>query len=270
MSDPLQRSVIADAPISVILYADALSTEAHAALLAWRHRLESLRRPYEIFLLQETRPEVTAEVREDGKPTRTFFYERAQGFRDVLNEAIRAAQNPLLLFCTCDSQFEPMDLDRMLKVIDQVDLVVGFRVGKPVPFWRLLIDMVVIVLSRVLLGIPLEPTPCWFGSEGWGRRWIARWIFGLRVHDPECPFRLTRREIFRHIPLQSAGAFAQIEMLAKANHLTCLIAEEPVDWIPPTRPPTDAVSFAADARRVFHEPDFGTLMPTPAPAPGTA
>ena len=57
--------------------------------------------------------------------------------------------------------------------------------------------------------------------------------------------RLARREIFQHIPLQSKGSFAQIEMLAKANHLTCLIADEPVTWTPPLLPVTDAMSFLA-------------------------
>src|ERR1019366_6536022 len=92
--------------------------------------------------------------------------------------------------------------------------------------------------------------------EGWGRRWVARWFFGLRVNDPECPFQLARREIFQHIPLQSQGSFAQIEMLAKANHLTCLIAEEPLTWTPPTQLVREAMSFSDDMWRVFRHPKF--------------
>src|SRR3712207_7375995 len=47
-----------------------------------------------------------------------------------------------------------------------------------------------------------------------GRRWVARWVFGVGLHDPECPFRLARREVVTRFPLQSAGPFALVEMLA--------------------------------------------------------
>jgi len=40
-----------------------------------------------------------------------------------------------------------------------VDLVLGYRVGKPVPFARLLFDMLLVIFSRVFIGVPLEPTP---------------------------------------------------------------------------------------------------------------
>jgi hypothetical protein len=83
-----------------------------------------------------------------------------------------------------------------------------------------LLDIVIALASRVVIGVPLMPRVCWLGSEGRGRRWVARWVFGVRVLDPECPFRLARREIFQHLPIQSSGPFVQVEMLAKANHLT--------------------------------------------------
>ena len=86
----------------------------------------------------------------------------------------------------------------------------------------------------------------------------SRWDFTVRVTDPECPFRLVRREIFQHLPIQSGGPFVQVEILAKANHLSCYLAEEPVTWTPPFDATTDAISFGQDARLVFHHPDFGT------------
>jgi hypothetical protein len=264
MSEASVRLAVAQAPLSVVLHARALSTETQNALRSWRHYLDSLRRPHEILLLQETRPETgsAGNVVDSVQPTRTLSYERGLGLREALNEAIRSAQYPLVVFCSCDQQFQPMDLERLLRVIDQVDLVVGYRVGRPVPFWRVLFDTVIVLLSRIVVGIPLKSTECWLGTEGWGRRWMARWIFGLRVNDPECPFRLARREIVQRIPMQSKGSFAQIEMLAKANHLNCLIAEEPVTWTPPPAPATEATAFAEDAWRVFRDPDFGARCAT--------
>ena len=262
MSDLPQRPAIASSPLSVILFAQSLSTETANTLHAWRQYLDTLHRPYEIFLIQETRPEVTPDLAET--QARLFPFDRSLGFRAALNDAITAAQHPLLAFCTCDKQYQPSDLDRLLKIIDKVDLVVGYRTGRPIPPWRVLLDTVVGLFSRIVLGIPLQPRVCWLGSEGWARRWVARWIFGVRVLDPECPFRLARRELFQRLPIQSGGSFAPIEMLAKANHLSCLLAEEPVAWTPPTLPSSDAISFGQDARLVFRAPDFGAPRLAPA------
>jgi hypothetical protein len=269
MSDPTERPAIATAPISVILLAEAFATETADALKSWRAYLESLRRPYEIVLIQETRPETaTADnPAELANAARVFSYDRNVGLRDALNAAIAATQYPVLVFCTCDKQYQPPDLERMLKVIDKVDLVVAYRVGGQAPPWRVLFDMFVGLFSRVFLGIPLGPRMCWLGRKGWGRRWIARWVFGVRVQDPECPFRLARREVFKRWPFQSGGSFAQVEMLAKANHLTCLLAEEGVAWSPPTMPANEAILFGQDAWLVFRWPDFGSFAAPPAVVP---
>lgn len=256
MSEPSQRPSIASSPVSVLLFAQALATETADALQAWRAYLDTLRRPYEILLIQETRLEVGAETPEAA--TRIFPYDRTAGFRDALNDAIRSAQHPLLVFCVCDKQYQPVDLGRFLKVIDQVDLVVGYRAGGQAPPWRVLLDTFAGLFSRIFLGLPLGPRVCWLGRKGLARRWVARWIFGVSLHDPECPFRLVRREVFTHLPIQASGPFVHVEILAKANHLGCLLAEEPATWTPPTLPTSDTISFSQDAWLVFRQPDFGT------------
>jgi glycosyltransferase involved in cell wall biosynthesis len=264
MSEPIKRPAVASSQISVLLFAHALGTDTQEALQGWRQYLDTLRRPYEIILIQETRPEASphpADERPDlAKPTRIFSYDRTLGFRDALNEAIRSVQHPLLVFCPADKQYAPGDLERMFKMIDEVDMVVGYRTGGQAPPWRVALDMLLGLLSRILLGVPLEPRGCWLSSEGWGRRWIARWIFGVRVTDPECPFRLARRELFDRLPIQSGGPFVQVEILAKANHLSCYLAETPLPWTPPVLPTGEAISFGQDARLVFRDPDFGPLQ----------
>ena len=265
MSEPNPRPAVATAPISVILFAQALSTDTADALRAWQTYLESLKRPFEIFLIQENRPDVASDGTPAPSPVPTYVYERDKGYRDAFNAAVAAAQYPLLAFCTCDKQYQPTDLERMLSVIDKVDLVVGYRTVGQAPPWRVMLDLFDVIFCRIILGIALEPRRCWLGSAGLGRRWIARWVFGVRVLDPGCPFRLARREIFKNWPIQSGGPFLQIEMLAKANHVTCLLAEEGVSWTPPTMPSSDAISFGQDAWQVFRSPEFGA-----APAPASA
>src|SRR5262249_30078436 len=136
-----------------------------------------------------------------------------------------------LFYTTCSKEYDPQDLRRLLEKIDQVDLVTGYRVGRPVPVWRRLLDFLWRGFVRVLFGMPLEREDCWPGTRGWRRRWLARWMFGVRVRDPECAFRLFRRSVFQRIPIQSSGSWAQVEIIAKANFLGCWMAEEPVTWV---------------------------------------
>ncbi|HZZ78954.1 MAG TPA: hypothetical protein VFE62_10575, partial [Gemmataceae bacterium] len=74
------------------------------------------------------------------------------------------------------------------------------------------------------------------------------------------------REIFKHIPIQSRGPFVQVEMLAKANHLTCMLGQGPVTWTPPTESEADAITFGEDAWRIFRNPDFGSWPALSAPS----
>ena len=171
--------------------------------------------------------------------------------------ASRAAQFPLILTATADKQFQPHDLYRFLESIDRVDLISGFRVAWPAPVGVAIWDEFRSLVARVLLGFTREPRVCWLGLAGWRRRWLARWIFGIRVRDPECPFRLYRREIFQRMPIQSDGPAAQIEILAKANHLECIMAEVPVHWEPREHVDSSDRTAGKELRKLFFNPEFG-------------
>ena len=112
----------------------------------------------------------------------------------------------------------------------------------------------------MLLSYSPRPLPGWLGARRRLGGLLARVLFGVRHHDPACPFRLLRRDILARIPLQSKGPFAHVELLAKANFLGHLMGEEiPID----VRPPAyrgDAGSYLADGRRVFNNPDFGPAV----------
>src|SRR5262249_16675821 len=114
-------------------------------------------------------------------------------------------------------------------------------------------------LLRVVCGLSLEPPVAWLGWRAACRRGIARWLFGVRVQDVECAFRLFRRSIFARIPIQSHRAFAQPEIRAKANFLGCWMTEVPV----PHRPRPGAVEPGwtfAEVYRLLAHADFGPAV----------
>lgn len=254
------RPPLTGAAVSVILIADRLPGDDQSGVLdAWQSALVALDRPFEILLV---RPLAAGEAAES---PRIFGYEPAQGLVTALRQAIAASQYPVIVMSTWDGQYQAADVRGLLASLDVADVVVGYRAGQPVPLWRRLLDRLLGLATRIVLGSPREPRRAWLGRLGRRRRWLARWAFGLRLTDPECPFRAYRREVLLRIPLQSRGSFVHVELLAKSNHMECLLAEEPVRWSPPTQPSLEADTFSEDARLLFRQPDFGASEIEPAP-----
>ncbi len=53
-------------------------------------------------------------------------------------------------------------------------------------------------------------------------------LFGLRVRDIDCAFKVFRRPILDSIPIHSIGAFVNTEILERASSLGASIREVPV------------------------------------------
>ena len=261
-----ERPAIATAPLTLVLVACNAGADIEAVVAAWVEQLQTRKQDWEIILVNDGSTDDT-QIRADILTSR---YERFRvihlasrlGFGGAIRSGISAAKNPLLAYTTCDLQYQPGQLKLFLEQIDKVDLVTGYRLWQPVPplvrwlgrCWR--------IGLRVLFGISLEPLPCWLGDNGQRKRWLARWVFGVRVRDVECAFRLARRSIFARLPIQSNGPFAQVEILAKANFLGCWMTEVPVAYLPPAGPPlcgsiNPKESYLDEAYRLFSEASFG-------------
>jgi glycosyltransferase involved in cell wall biosynthesis len=279
MSDRWQRTPIPTAPLSVVLTAQNVGPELEALVRTWAAQLDALGRPAEIILVNDGSTDDTRARADALAPLlpalQVHHHDSPRGLGAALRTGLAAARHPLLVTCTCDGQYRPEDLKPLLEAINRVDLVTGCRSGRRAPLgWRAL-SALWRGLVRVLFGLSLTPPVCWRGWSGSGRRWLARWLFGVRVHDPECAFRLYRRSVFRRIPIQSEGELAQVEILAKANFLGCLMDEVPVAHRAPERPAgrtrAQRRQFWRDLRRVFKDPDFGpAALPPEEPAPAEA
>lgn len=258
-----ERAPIRQAPISLVLTAYQNSSEVEPVVAAWQSQLARLGRPYEIIVVDDgsdddTRTQMVA-LCQRFTQLRLAHLDAHAGVGRALQTGLIAAQHPLVVTAPCDRQFCPADLSRALDAIDQCDLVAGYRVGQPLPLWLRLWDGIRRVLGRILLGATPDRRDCWLGWQHWRRRFAARWIFGVRVQDPECPFRLYRREVFRRIPIQCQTSAAHVEILAKANHLECIMAEVPVSWESSQRRVHDPLEqrFTKELRQLFRRPEFG-------------
>lgn len=177
--------------------------------------------------------------------------EPAAGLGDALRQAAQTATTPLVFIIPADKSLTPAAAADFLAHIDEAHLVAGCRRTGTIPFPVLCRDLVASLLSIVFLGYFPGQRPGWPGWRGWSRRWVARHLFGVSLLDPESNVLLARRQIFDRIPLQSAGTFTFVELVAKANHLGMRLAEVGVDG-----QSYDSESFWSDVKNVFRNPKF--------------
>lgn len=266
------RPAIASSPLSLVLIARPPDTALTDMLADWRKVLDKRKQPYEIILVDERSAEATETVA-DLPDVQLIRLSERTGFGAALRAGIAAARHPLLCYCTGDRQYDPADLNKMLEAIDKVDLVTGFRVWQQAPRWLRIAGLLWRAVSRAALGIPLERPPGWLGWSGFWRRKLLRWVFGVYVGDPECAFRLARRETVADLPLQSDGTFVHAELLAKANFVEAYLVEVPVAYRPPAPGPIAALGVGRpawrDIRRVFSRPRFRKEAAPVVPAPPT-
>jgi glycosyltransferase involved in cell wall biosynthesis len=258
---------IAGEPLSVVLLASNAAAHLEAVVSDWITYLNGLDRPYEVFLVDDGSTDGSADLcrhlTERHRHLRFLALPSARGEGACLRAALAEAKHPLLFYARCAPRYQPADLRKFLQEIDKVHIVPGYRAGRPVPlFWRLLGT-----LQRgfcwIVFGHAPAPLPGWLGWRRHLGQWFARAFFAVGTHDTTCPFRLLRRSVFERIPIQSDGAFVHVEILAKANFLGHLLAEEvPLgDRNRPVEAETtqdDRLGrILSDAHRVFHHPDFG-------------
>lgn len=245
---------IADAPLSVVLLAADVGDELGAVVQNWLDWLGQRPGESEVLVVVPDAEATNQRALHSDPRLRIIRHVAPPGNGACLQSAVALARHPQLLTATADRQFQPGDASKLLEQIDQVHLVCGCRVAAP-PYWLRALGLVKRVLTRILLGYADEPRASWLGWRGLWQRCRIRVVFGVKLNDAECSFRLYRTEVLRRFPIQSQGNFAQVEVVAKANHLGCWMAEVPVSWLPRMRNDPDA-QWAIDFKTVRRRPEF--------------
>lgn len=140
---------------------------------------------------------------------RIINHDGNRGYGAALQSGIRAAVHEFIFYTDADLQFDVRELRTLLAYAEEYDAVIGYRAPRRDPFMRLL------------------------NAWGWNR--LNRLLFGLKVRDIDCAFKLYRRELVQQLPITSKGAMVSAEMLIRLSRTGARIKEVPVSHLPRTR-----------------------------------
>lgn len=254
-SEPPALPRIADAALSMILLPAEGKPHQEHVLKQWVNFLGGLKQDYEILVVDNHEvPAWLETLRGANARVRTIGCQDS-GAGLFLRAGLAEARHPLVFYTAGSTDYKPADLRGLLKRVNEVHLVTGCRAGEPVPRWLGWLGLVWRVCLRVVMGYAADSRAGWLGWNAQAYHWLIRLLFGVRIHDVNCPFTLLRRVILARIPIQSRGSFVQAEILAKANFLGCLMDEVPIAGRP--RQPVAWRDVRSDLKRVFSHPDFG-------------
>ena len=178
-----------------------------ASALALAPRLAT---PFEIIVVDDGSRDrsaaIVADWRRRDPRIRLLRHPSNIGYGAALRSGLRAARGEWLFFSDADLQFDLGELERLLERTSDAELVVGYRAPRRDPWNRRLL------------------------AWGWGR--LVRALFGLRVRDIDCAFKVIHRPVIEALPIASLGAFVNTELLVRATRAGFRIVEVPVTHRP--------------------------------------
>lgn len=165
---------------------------------------------YEVIVVDDGSQDRTSEIvrtmMEEHPQVRLVRHEVNRGYGGALRSGFEAATQELIFFTASDNQYHPSEIDRLLPLMDDADIVTGFRARRQDP--------------------PLRRFYAW----GWTA--LVNLLFGYLSRDIDCAFKLFRREVLEEIVLTSQGAMIDTQLLAGAKRRGFRIQEIAVTHLP--------------------------------------
>lgn len=137
---------------------------------------------------------------------RPLHHPHNRGYARALKSGFEAARYDLVFYTDSDLQFDLWDIKKLLALIPDADIVVGYRLDRKDSLLRII--------------------------GAWGFNLLVRTMFNINVRDIDCAFKLFRRHVFDKIHVESEQFMVDAEILAKAQSFGFRVREVGVSHFP--------------------------------------
>ncbi|HKV83283.1 MAG TPA: glycosyltransferase family 2 protein [Ktedonobacterales bacterium] len=173
--------------------------------------LSALAPDYEVIVVDDGSRDRTGEIADQlamrNPRVRVIHNRPNRGYGGALMAGFAAASKPLSFFMDSDGQFDIRDIAALITLREQgYRVVLGYRKHRRDAFMRKI------------------------NAWGWNR--LGRVLFGLRIHDVDCAFKLFDTSLVRVCDVRAEGAMVNTELLVKLKKLGVPYIETPVNHYP--------------------------------------
>jgi cellulose synthase/poly-beta-1,6-N-acetylglucosamine synthase-like glycosyltransferase len=167
---------------------------------------------FEVIIVDDGSADATGTIADDlaaADPRVRVIHNRPnRGYGGALRAGFDAAAKEWTFFMDADGQFDIADIRQLIVPMDagQAQVALGYRAHRADP--------------------PLRKLNAW----AWKR--MVSILFGLRVRDIDCAFKLMPTALLRRATIESTGAMINTEFLAKFQRMGATLVQVPVQHLP--------------------------------------
>ena len=182
-------------------------TIASMVAAAWI-ALQQVTKDFEIIVVNDGSSDYTAtmlnEVSRRYPELRVITHPSNRGYGAALRTGFSAATKDWVFYTDGDSQYNPLELVNLVDALHEgVDVVNGYKLTRNDSWMRVAI--------------------------GRAYHYFVKFIFGIRIRDVDCDFRLIPRNILEEIELKSNSGAICLELVKKIQDAGYVFAEVPVN-----------------------------------------
>jgi glycosyltransferase involved in cell wall biosynthesis len=150
---------------------------------------------FEIIVVNDGSRDRTGEIADrlaaEHERVRAVHNQPNRGYGGALQRGFAEARKEYVFFTDGDGQFDIREIALLVEGVDCNDMVVGYRLDRKDP--------------------PIRKINAWCWTT------LCNRVFGMRIRDIDCAFKLLPRRLLGQIKLHSQGAMISAELLARAT-----------------------------------------------------
>lgn len=134
---------------------------------------------------------------------RLIFHDKNKGYGGALKAGFYSAKKEFIFYTDGDFQYDVRGLVKLVPLMrNGIDVVNGYKVLRSDP------------INRIIIGKAYQ--------------YLMKSVFGFKIRDVDCDFRLMRRKIFDGLELKYNSGVICVEMIRKLQDKGCSFDEVPV------------------------------------------